>query len=361
VDPTSLEYADRATLLADTGRLVGATGYVPSYAAPVEIWQWDGSDWVLVAAEWDGTTSGQELADLPTAGGVQGGGWAIVGRAERQWDGSAWVIWRDEWDGVTAGQTIDDLFAVTTAPSGATVLLGETSWTYDTAVAVDATAGGGTQAMWLPTDVYQAGTAEIQAWSVGTEANTAALTAQGYTTTATAGTVTFPGTHIQIDHLAVIDGFTRIETMGSAVAAATRVLIICETRGTLAAGANTRTTIGFFIGDGTNAARWQQGAIGGPWGPVSGSGGAFSIDTTIIRDAGTNLPVTASSPEIVVVMDEGRTVMTTGTRAGHRTAGLRRSAGTSSANAVRIVAGSGSGGSRVAARMDVFRSWVITW
>jgi hypothetical protein len=87
----SIEYANRTALLADTGQSAGATGYVPSYAAPVEVWQWDGSDWLLVAAEWDGVTTGQTVADLPTAGGVAEY-WVQVGRAWYGWSGSAWAV-----------------------------------------------------------------------------------------------------------------------------------------------------------------------------------------------------------------------------------------------------------------------------
>jgi hypothetical protein len=87
----SIEYANRAALLADTGQSPGATGYAPSYAAPVEIWQWDGSDWLLVAAEWDGVTTGQTVADLPVAGGVAEY-WVQVGRAWYGWSGSAWAV-----------------------------------------------------------------------------------------------------------------------------------------------------------------------------------------------------------------------------------------------------------------------------
>jgi hypothetical protein len=52
---------------------VGATGYVPSSAAPVEVWQWDGADWLLLGATgWDGETAGQRWTDLQGFPGVEG-------------------------------------------------------------------------------------------------------------------------------------------------------------------------------------------------------------------------------------------------------------------------------------------------
>jgi hypothetical protein len=90
--PTSLPYTDRATLLAATPA-VGSTGYVDSYAGPVEVWQYTASGWALLGAEWDGVTAGQTLADLVTYDGIAGGAWALVGRAYYVWDGSAWVAY----------------------------------------------------------------------------------------------------------------------------------------------------------------------------------------------------------------------------------------------------------------------------
>jgi hypothetical protein len=64
---------------------------------------------------------------------------------------------------------------------------------------------------------------------------------------------------------------------------------------------------------------------------------------------------------MVVVSDEGRTVLTSCERIGRGYGSMRRNNGTSAANAVRIVAGAPGGGSMVALRMDVMRSWVVTW
>jgi hypothetical protein len=53
--PTSLTYADRATLLAATPE-TGSTGYVAAYDAATEVWRRTGSGWVVVAAvitDWD--------------------------------------------------------------------------------------------------------------------------------------------------------------------------------------------------------------------------------------------------------------------------------------------------------------------
>jgi len=151
VDPTSLEYADRATLLADTGRLVGATGYVPSYAAPVEVWQWDGADWLLLGATgWDGETSGQTWTDLQGYPGVE----------------------------------------------GAQAQVGDTSYQY-MVLTVHANVTAVTElGVWVPAFVASRSPV-LYGYATGAEANTAALTAQGLQEQLTGlGAFTYSGTEI---------------------------------------------------------------------------------------------------------------------------------------------------------------------
>jgi hypothetical protein len=354
----SIEYTDRTTLLADTGQSTGATGYVPSYAAPVEVWQWDGSDWLLVAAEWDGVTSGQAVADLLTYDGLDGA-FARVGSQDLTWESAEWRYVDVGAPTPGGGQTYYDVWRglPTAAVEGARARLGAQVYRYGRAVTVDAGAGGGTRAVWLPEEWYL-GTPVIHAWLDGTEANDAAANARGFVTPTVTGSATRTWATGAVEMACTAaNAVAAIQTLIDDIAAGTRVGMLAGMRGTVAAGL---PAIGALIGDGTNALRiYQRGdAYSGALGAIRAVGDTIAFFDETMPSLGSPLPGTAAAPELVTISDAGRTVIARVVREGSPYLQIRRAAGTVAVNRAQFFAAPSTGAS---CRLDAFTPVVVTW
>jgi hypothetical protein len=115
--------------------------------------------------------------------------------------------------------------------------------------------GGGTQAQWLPPEVY-AGTVAIQAYLVGTEVvtNDVALNARGWPTVVrTNGTITSQTTRVRLATSAA-NGAVSISALTSGVTSSTKVYLRMLMRAAIGTGATTQvTTVGIpAFGDGFN-------------------------------------------------------------------------------------------------------------
>jgi hypothetical protein len=89
--PESVEYADLATLLADTTQIKNTTGYVPGFGFGNFIRQWNNSDWLVVSDQWDGVTSGQTVGDLAATPGITDGVVEFASGEIYRFDGANWV------------------------------------------------------------------------------------------------------------------------------------------------------------------------------------------------------------------------------------------------------------------------------
>jgi hypothetical protein len=189
------------------------------------------------------------------------------------------------------------------------------------AVTVDASAGGGTRAMWLHETAY-AGTPVIWGWLLGTEANAAARLAQGFTDVlAGTGTLTETSGYMRAAGSgAVVSAFTW--TLTSGVSASTKYYYSYEYRGEAGAGSGLRW-IGSRVSDGARTSFFASPAAAAP---------AFSVATTAVvaygdarRDTSpAALPDLSSDPDRIDILDEGRTVLATAWRNGQTYHVLKR-------------------------------------
>jgi hypothetical protein len=222
---------------------------------------------------------------------------------------------------------------------------------------------------WLPMYIANSDNLLVRCYSDGTEADSTELAARNTTATVGVGTITYAGTHQRLQHLAADGaGFTWVGWApgGATLTTTTKIFMISEVRAELAgttAGAQTNN-VGWFIGDGTSVSRWQartaapggvvtqtlQAQAGGAWSPVG-----------LPRGTGQVLPALASTPEFVMIADEGQnsSVVYRGTQVY---AAERRTMGTSAAIRAAVSAGvSPAPPTGNNATMDVLKQYVFTY
>lgn len=219
------------------------------------------------------------------------------------------------------------LTAITDTPSGvAAGDFGELNGrTYRYAsISVDAGAGGGTQNIWIPSDVYEWTSLSVVAYLTGDEDATARGN-QGWTDSTT-GTGSVTGDVSG-------SGFTRLAAPANNDVGAIQTLVSGVTAGmkvyvrTVATGqSESQASVGWFMADGSNALRLYDAddAL------AFRSNSSTVINPTPVRDGGYKLADAASA--LWETVDEGRTVYATAYRDGAAYHGTQRTNGTSTAN-----------------------------
>lgn len=248
--------------------------------------------------------------------------------------------------GVPSASVSEGDYGVLAASSGPVVLR------YKAACAVSESAGGGTRPAWMTPYAYD-GAPTLQAWTGGNEDNEA-LEGQGWTIAVDAGCSVAPtGGMLRISSPATFTG-ARIRAAVGEILSNTRVECLFEARSSV--GASNTLTIAPLIGDGTNATCARQGA-------ATGFGfGAIGFNTPPAMTPSRNgafsgLPALASSPAIVLVRDEGRSVFSTLDMDGRSVGDYRRDITSDSNNFVQFSANGSTSG---ACALD-FRGYVITY
>jgi hypothetical protein len=262
------------------------------------------------------------FADLPT---TRPDGYLVEVTAESglsadtvvQWDDSAGV-WRLVSTATTTAPPLDgewyDSGGVTVeSVEGARVGFLDLPLRWAGAVTVDASAGGGTRAMWLHATAY-AGTPLIKGWLIGTEANAAARLAQGFTdVTANGGTLTETSGYMRVAGSgSAVSAFT--QTLTSGVSASTKYYYSYEYRGEAGAGSGLRW-FASRVSDGARTSFFASTAGAAPGFSVANNG-SIALPSAR-RDASPAAPPGLSSdPDRIDILDEGRTVLATAWRNG---------------------------------------------
>ena len=222
------------------GAQASVTSLGPGNAYGIAVYDGGASEWALYMA-WFDTFADMTAFSDPISTGALASVEASASNDENgvryQYDGAAWA----RTAALSAGYawTLTETQALTGAdpsgvgavragdygvytPAGGTPIV----YRYAPTVTVAAGAGGGTQAQWLPPEVY-AGTVTIEAYLVGTEVvtNDIALNAQGWPTVVrTNGTITSQTTRVRLATTGT-SGRASISALTSGVTASTRVYV----------------------------------------------------------------------------------------------------------------------------------------
>ena len=313
----------------DPKALTAMAAVGPSLDAPDSVrYQWDGSQWLRTP---DGT----------------GYGWTLT---ETQ------LLTGGDPSGIGAVQEGD--FGTYTPTGGQPILV-----RYKAATTVAAGAGGGTQAQWLPPEVY-AGTPEIQAYLVGDEAvaTDTTLNAQGWDTVArTSGTITSQTTRVRLATTGT-SARASIQTLSSGVTSTTRVYVRFLYRAAIGNGTTTTATGVYFgeYGDGVGGAGLRPvyySSVGANTFFWSGSGVANTGISATSQPTPPNLTGTDELCELYLDISTG---ISTLVRNGVASAASLRSSSVSVADRLAIAAFSGSAATQTAT-IDLSRVMVATW
>jgi len=231
---------------------------------------------------------------------------------------------------------------------------------YKAATPVASGVSGGAQAQWLPPEVY-AGTPEIKAFLVGTEAVTTdtTLNAQGWdTVTRTSGTITSQTTRVRMATTGT-SGRASIQTLSSGVTTTTRVYVRFLYRAAIGNGTTTAATGVYFgeFGDGSNLLRpVYYSAVGANTFFWSGSG---VVNTGISATSQPTPPGLTGTDELCELYLDISTGISTLVRNGVESAASLRFVG-SLTDRLAIAAFSGSAATQTAT-IDLSRVMVATW
>jgi hypothetical protein len=261
-------FANWAALPAsgENSALAGVVSLGPGNAYGIAVYDAGASEWALYMA-WFDTVADMTAFSEPITTGALASVEASASNDETgvryQYDGAAWArtaaltagyAWTLTLTQAVTGADPSGVGAVQAGDYGVYTPAGGTPIVYRLTAPL-ALPGGGTQAQWLPPEVY-AGTVAIQAYLVGTEVvtNDVALNAQGWPTVSrTNGTITTQTTRVRLATTAA-SGAVSISTLTSGVTSSTKVYLRMLMRAAIGTGATTQvTTVGIpAFGDGSN-------------------------------------------------------------------------------------------------------------
>lgn len=196
---------------------------------------------------------------------------------------------------------------------------------------VDAGAGGGTLALWVPPDVAAWTSPTVYAYLDGDE-DAVARGNRGWNTR-TSGTASATGDNAGSGYTrlsaAAGSNFVVIETLVSALAAGSKVYVRAEVIAS-PSGTATQSQVGALVFDGTNALRAYQRGTLQSFGLVANTGTGLASDA--LFSGGSVL--SGVSPELLEITDEGSTVLASVHRGGELYHAAKRTGGTTTANYV---------------------------
>jgi hypothetical protein len=349
---------------AEDGDRITVTNILSTEGPAIFSYNGSTSTWELVSAR---VSNFSNLATLQSTYTIVSGAIIAVGAVDDQsavryyYNGSVFIqigkgiIWQ-----LADLNTVDPAVAV-----GDYGILNNRTYVYHNFIAAS-TPDSISRSIWIPPDISSASPV-LRAYLLGTE-DSAARTAQGWTTVQTHGTVTGDsgGSGYTEFTTSSGNGIASIDTLINLVASGTRIYSRAEMRATPAHDAAT----GFEVGDGTLALYAEQyGTVGVQFAFTDGLNNLQNV-TGILGGGGsaggTYLPSLISSPSLIEVIDNGRSSTTlAGARIfrdgnvyhAHKRSNSTSSMGLPTSNRVRFVSRRTTSGNGI---LQIRNAYVIT-